>query len=121
MRAASFAVVALAALVSMFSYGAAPAVMAVHWNAYGQADGFAPKALALALMPAIMLVLFAVLAALRVRAPNRAYDAVALAAQVFMLCVHGTLDTSATRGFRSPSGKVPLDPCRAYPVAAKLP
>ncbi len=88
LRAASLGVVALAALVSMLCYPQLPALMAIHWNAYGQADGFAPKTVALALVPGLMLALFVLLAAFARRAPGRAYEAVSLGTQGFMLFIH---------------------------------
>jgi uncharacterized membrane protein len=94
MRAASIAVVALAALGSLLLYPELPAVIAIHWNAYGQADGYAPKGVALALMPAIMGVLVFVLAifARRTEGPSRtAFEATSAGTQLFLLFVHGVM------------------------------
>jgi uncharacterized membrane protein len=68
--------------------------MAIHWNAYGQADGFAPKGVALWILPGVMLALFVLLAAVASRAgesARTAFDGAALATQVFLLLVHGMM------------------------------
>ncbi len=49
----SLAISALGFAVSAASWSSVPASMPVHWNAAGQPDGFAPRALGLLLMPVI--------------------------------------------------------------------
>jgi len=91
LRVSSFGVVLLAAAASIVAHPRLPPVMAIHWNAQGVADGFAPKTVALALTPAIMLVVAGILAVVGRKADSRGYDATALGTQVFLLYVHGVM------------------------------
>jgi uncharacterized membrane protein len=54
----SYGIVLLMFAASAWAWTAVPGdqMMAVHWNVYGQADGFAPKALALLILPVLMAV-----------------------------------------------------------------
>lgn len=48
-------------VISAWVYPAAPALVPIHWNSQGVADGFAPKTIGLFLLPALLLVMVAVL------------------------------------------------------------
>lgn len=53
-----YAVLAAAPLLlSVIFYGAYPQSVAVHWNASGEADGFAPRAVAAFAIPAVLLII----------------------------------------------------------------
>ena len=91
MRPLSLLVIAVAVAASLLAAPALPEVMAMHWNAYGQADGFGPKALALAMLPAVMAALLVVFEAVRRGMPEgarRPSDAIGLVTMLFLLFVH---------------------------------
>lgn len=53
-----YAVLAAAPLLlSVIFYGAYPQSVAIHWNASGEADGFAPRAVAAFAIPAVLLII----------------------------------------------------------------
>jgi uncharacterized membrane protein len=87
--------VALTCLVSALAYPEMPARMATHWNASGDVDGTMPRALGLALLPAIAALTLGFLAVLPRVDPRGnyenvrfAYDALALATVAFVGYVH---------------------------------
>jgi uncharacterized membrane protein len=90
-------VAALAAALSLWAYPRLPAVVATHWGASGQPNGYASRGFAVALLPLVMLgvtLLFQVLPKLDPRAQNyakftAAYWVIGNAVVVFLLAVHG--------------------------------
>ncbi|HEX9579944.1 MAG TPA: SdpI family protein [Gemmatimonadales bacterium] len=59
-----YAAAALAAAFSIWAYPRMPPRVAVHWNVQGEPDSFGPRFLAIALLPAVMLAMRAILALL---------------------------------------------------------
>lgn len=60
-----------AAAISVVAYPFLPETVPIHWNLRGEADGFAPKAVALALTPALILVFAGLLRILPAIDPKR--------------------------------------------------
>jgi len=89
---ASLALVALAALAGVAVWPRLPAEMAIHFSASGTPDNYVPKAVGVALVPAIMLATLLVIeGAMRVDPPadSRTVDAVTVATMAFVAAVHG--------------------------------
>lgn len=61
----------VAAAISVVAYPFLPETVPIHWNLRGEADGFAPKAVALALTPALILVFAGLLRFLPAIDPKR--------------------------------------------------
>ncbi|GAB6934631.1 MAG: SdpI family protein [Calditerricola sp.] len=61
----------VAAAISVVAYPFLPETVPIHWNLRGEADGFAPKAVALALTPALILVFAGLLRILPAIDPKR--------------------------------------------------
>jgi uncharacterized membrane protein len=103
---AGIGLVALSAAMSALAYPEMPAEMATHWNAAGEIDGRTPKALALALFPALsagMLALFALLPRIdplgeNVAAFREQYDTFVVLLIAFLTYVHG-LVLAANAGY----------------------
>jgi uncharacterized membrane protein len=103
---AGIGLVALSAAMSALAYPEMPAEMATHWNAAGEIDGRTPKALALALFPALsagMLALFALLPRIdplgeNVAAFREQYDTFVVLLIAFLTYVHG-LVIAANAGY----------------------
>ncbi|SNZ17333.1 Uncharacterized membrane protein [Natronoarchaeum philippinense] len=111
-RAATIALVGIAALASAAVYGDLPAEMAIHWGPSGVADGWADRAVGAFLLPGLMAVLAAVLWAvprLDPREENYAsfrptYDWFVVGVLALLVYVHGLVlatnlgvDVSMTR------------------------
>jgi uncharacterized membrane protein len=90
----SACIAAVALLGSLAVWSTIPSPMPIHWNVRGEADGFAPKALGLLLVPAVIAGL-GILAAVVGRAGSmtetvrRVLGRVMTATSAFMLLVHG--------------------------------
>lgn len=116
MRLAVAALIIAAVALSLAVYSRLPASMPVHWNLAGEIDDYAPKAIGAFLLPAIMLALAGVFAALPAISPSgfdieqrsRAYRAILLAILLFMLGIHVHLLLSAMNMAPSISDVVPL-------------
>jgi len=95
-------VAALAVAVSIWAYPQLPPTVATHWSLRGQADGFSSRTVAVAIIPAVMLLmtgLFNVLPRLDPRRENYAkfigtYRLIANAVIAFMLVAHGMIIAS---------------------------
>ncbi|GAB6933962.1 SdpI family protein [Calditerricola satsumensis] len=61
----------VATAISVVAYPFLPETVPIHWNMQGEADGFAPKAVALALTPALILVFAGLLRILPAIDPKR--------------------------------------------------
>jgi uncharacterized membrane protein len=116
MRLAVIALIVAAVALSAGVYSRLPANVPTHWNAAGEANDYAPKAIGAFLLPAIMLVLAGVYAALPAISPSgfdieqrsRAYRAILLVILVFMLGIHVFSLLSAMNMSRSFAAVVPL-------------
>jgi uncharacterized membrane protein len=116
MRLAVVALIIAAVALSIAVYSRLPASVPIHWNAAGEIDDYAPKAIGAFLLPAIMLALAGVFAALPAISPSgfdierrsRAYRAILFASLLFMLGLHVYLLLSAMNVARSISAVVPL-------------
>jgi uncharacterized membrane protein len=116
MRLAVIALIVAAVALSAGVYSRLPANVPTHWNAAGEADGYKPKAVGAFLLPACMLFLAGVFAALPAISPSgfdierrsRAYRAILLAILVFMLGLHVYALLSAMNMARSNAAVVPL-------------
>ncbi len=92
-------VAALAAAVSVWAYPQLPPTVATHWNLRGAPDGFSSRTLAVAIMPAVILVMtgvFRVLPRLDPRGENytkfiATYWLFANSVIVFILIAHGMI------------------------------
>src|SRR6266480_2479753 len=92
-------VAALAAAVSVWAYPQLPPTVATHWNLRGAPDGFSSRTLAVAIMPAVILVMtgvFRVLPRLDPRGENYTkfigtYWLFANSVIVFVLIAHGMI------------------------------
>ncbi len=92
-------IAAVAVAVSIWAYPQLPPTVATHWNLRGTADGFSSRALAVSIIPAVILVmtgLFNVLPKLDPRGENYSkfigtYWLIANAVIVFMLVAHGMI------------------------------
>jgi uncharacterized membrane protein len=92
-------IAAVAVAVSIWVYPQLPPTVATHWNLRGTPDGFSSRAMAVAIIPAVILVmtgLFNVLPRLDPRGENYAkfigtYWLIANAVIVFMLVAHGMI------------------------------
>jgi len=92
-------VAALAVAVSLWAYPQLPPTVATHWNLRGTPDGFSSRAVAVSIIPAVILVmtgLFNVLPRLDPRGDNYSkfigrYWLIANAVIVFMLVAHGMI------------------------------
>jgi uncharacterized membrane protein len=92
-------IAAVAVTVSIWAYPQLPPTVATHWNLRGTADGFSSRAMAVSIMPAVILVmtgLFNVLPKLDPRGDNYSkfigtYWLFANAVIVFMLVGHGMI------------------------------
>jgi uncharacterized membrane protein len=92
-------IAALAVAVSVWAYSQLPPTVATHWNLRGTPDGFSSRALAVAIMPAVILLmtgLFNVLPQLDPRRENYTkfigtYWLIANAVIVFILVAHGMI------------------------------
>jgi uncharacterized membrane protein len=90
---------ALAVLASVLARPDLPAEMAMHFGPSGEPDDFASRTVGMALVPAIMLVLLAVLEIFprvdpleaNIEAFERVYDVLVLALMAFLLGVHALL------------------------------
>jgi len=88
--------IAVAVAASVWSYPELPAQVAVHWNAYGQPDGYESRLFAAAFIPCIMVgvtALFAVLPKIDPRRENYAsfnfgFRTVLMATLALLLVVH---------------------------------
>jgi uncharacterized membrane protein len=114
LRIFSFLVILIAAVVSRAVLAQLPDMMAIHWNAWGEADGYAPKAIAVWLMPGLMLLIYLLLLAFsgRAREARGAYDGMTLMTMVFMAFVHGLM-IAVAMGF-------PLQMHRVVPFGISL-
>src|SRR5260370_30507748 len=89
-------IAALAVAVSIWAYPQLPPTVATHWNVRGTADGFSSRALAVAIMPLVILGLTGLFNVLPKLDPRRAnypqitptYWLIANAAILFFLFVH---------------------------------
>lgn len=94
-----FVIAAAAVAVSIWAYPQLPPTVATHWNLRGTPDGFSSRAMAVAIIPAVILVmtgLFNVLPRLDPRGQNYSkfigtYWLIANAVIVFMLVAHGMI------------------------------
>jgi uncharacterized membrane protein len=92
-------IAAVAVAVSIWAYPQLPPTVATHWNLRGTADGFSSRAMAVSIMPAVILVmtgLFNVLPKLDPRGDNYSkfigtYWLIANTVIVFMLVAHGMI------------------------------
>src|SRR5215207_10154581 len=83
-------------VVSLILYPSLPAEMPTHWNINGEVDGTAPKLAAVLMMPAMALILYAVLYALPYIDPRResyekfapSYERVRAALVLFAVGMH---------------------------------
>jgi immunity protein, SdpI family len=95
-------VAALAVAVSIWAYPQLPPTVATHWSLRGQADGFSSRTVAVAIIPAVILLmtgLFNVLPRLDPRRENYAkfigtYWLIANTVIAFMLVAHGMIIAS---------------------------
>jgi uncharacterized membrane protein len=95
-------IAALAVAASMWAYPQLPPTVATHWNLRGTPDGFSSRAMAVSIIPVVILVmtgLFSVLPKLDPRRENYAkfistYWLIANAVIVFMLIAHGMIIAS---------------------------
>ncbi len=95
-------IAAVAVAVSIWAYPQLPPTVATHWNLRGTPDGFSSRALAVAIIPVVILVmtgLFNVLPRLDPRRENYAkfigtYWLIANAVIAFMLIAHGMIIAS---------------------------
>lgn len=95
----TIAAVAIMAALSAWAWGQVPddAQLPIHWGIDGQADGFAPKGIALAMLPVIALLVGALLAILPAIEPRRTnlersmklYNAVWVAVMALFVGIHG--------------------------------
>ncbi|HEX7681557.1 MAG TPA: SdpI family protein [Thermoanaerobaculia bacterium] len=116
MKLAVLALFIAAVALSAAVYSRLPASVPIHWNAAGAVDDYAPKAIGAFLLPAIMLALAGVFAALPAISPSgfdiegrsRAYRAILLIILVFMLGIHVFALLSAMNMARSTSAVIPL-------------
>jgi Predicted integral membrane protein len=116
MKLAVVVLIIAAVVLSIAVYSRLPANIPKHWNAAGEIDGYAPKATGAFLIPAAMLVLAGVFAALPAISPSgfeieqrsRAYRAIFLTILVFMLGLHVFILLSAMNMMRSSSVLLPL-------------
>ena len=116
MKLAVVALFIAAVALSITVYSRLPASVPIHWNAAGDVDDYAPKAIGAFLVPAIMLILAGVYAALPAISPSgfdieprsRAYRAILLIILVFMLGIHVFALLAAMNMARSSSTIVPL-------------
>jgi uncharacterized membrane protein len=117
MRLAAVALIVAAFALSIAGYSHLPERVPTHWNWAGQADNYAPKKIGAFLMPAAMIVLAALFAALPAISPkgfaierrSRAYRAICLAVLLLMLGIHVSLFLSmmnVTQGL--PDSYIPL-------------
>ena len=67
-------VAALAAAVSVWAYPQLPPTVATHWNLRGAPDGFSSRTLAVAIMPAVILVMRGVFRVLDARDGSMVYE-----------------------------------------------
>lgn len=92
-------IAAVAVAVSIWAYPQLPPTVATHWNLRGTADGFSSRAMAVSIIPAVILLmtgLFNVLPKLDPRGDNYSkfigtYWLIANAVIVFMLVAHGMI------------------------------
>jgi len=92
-------VAAVAVAASIWAYSQLPPTVATHWNLRGTPDGFSSRAVAVSIIPAVILVmtgLFNVLPRLDPRGDNYSkfmgtYRLIANAVIVFMLVAHGMI------------------------------
>lgn len=116
MKLAVVALFIAAVALSAAVYSRLPASVPIHWNAAGEVDDYAPKAIGAFLLPAIMLALAGVYAALPAISPSgfdiegrsRAYRAILLILLVFMLAIHVFALLSAMNMARSTTAVIPL-------------
>ena len=95
-------IAAAAVAVSIWAYPQLPPTVATHWNLRGTPDGFSSRATAVAIIPAVILVmtgLFNVLPRLDPRGENYSkfigtYWLIANAIIVFMLVAHGMISAT---------------------------
>ena len=116
MKVAAIAVVIAAVVVSVVFFPRLPARVPTHWNAAGQIDGYSSRAFGAFLMPAVMLGMLALFAALPSLSPkgfeveggSRAYAAIVLALLLFLLVVHVQVLLAAMNIARSMSSLIPI-------------
>ena len=102
---ASLLLIALAGALSAYGFAAIPpdAAVAIHWNIQGEADGFAPRDVALLLLPALMVglaLIFALATRAEPRSAGLAHSRGALltgwiGAMAVLLLAHGAVVLSA--------------------------
>lgn len=94
-----------ALMLSAFFWAAIPSTMPVHWDATGQANGFAPRAIGLMLLPAVSLLssglLLAVAAKSKERRNDRTMQRIALGSSLFLFAVHGLMIHAALQTSQS--------------------
>lgn len=116
MKLAVLALFIAAVALSAAVYSRLPASVPIHWNAAGEVDDYAPKAIGAFLLPAIMLALAGVFAALPAISPSgfdiegrsRAYRAILLIMLVFMLGIHVYALLAAMNMARSINAVIPV-------------
>jgi uncharacterized membrane protein len=116
MKLAVVALIIAAVALSAGVYSRLPARVPTHWNAAGEIDDYQPKAVGAFLLPAGMLILAGVFAALPAISPSgfdierrsRAYRAILLIILVFMLGLHVYALLAAMNMARSIDAVVPL-------------
>lgn len=94
--AGGLALTALAAIASVLALPDLPAEIAIHWGASGAPDDYAPRALGVAFVPALMLVLLAVFEIVpridpleaNIESFERVYDGLVLTLMAFLVGVH---------------------------------
>jgi uncharacterized membrane protein len=116
MRISLVALIVAAFVLSVAVYSHLPASVPIHWNAAGEIDHYGPKAFGAFLLPAIMLTLAGVFAALPAISPSgydierksRAYRAILFAILLFMLGIHVYILLSALNIAPSISAVIPI-------------
>ena len=116
MKVAVIVLVVAAVALSFTVYSRLPAMVPIHWNAAGQIDNYAPRAVGAFLLPAIMLLLGGLFAALPAISPSgfgierksRAYAAIVFAILLFLLAVHVYVLLAALNVARSITTFVPV-------------
>jgi len=116
MKVAVIVLVVDAVALSFTVYSRLPAMVPIHWNAAGQIDNYAPRAVGAFVFPAIMLLLGGLFAALPAISPSgfgierksRAYAAIVSAVLLFLLAVHVYVLLAALNVARSITTFLPI-------------
>jgi uncharacterized membrane protein len=99
------ALVVIALLVSAISYGALPSVVATHWDIHGQPNGWSSRAVAVSIVPLIMIAVTLAMAFSPRPKPEpwSAFPLLVIIALTGVLCFHGLMLGVATGRIASAS------------------